>query len=61
VGQQLSEEEVSAFIRRRLAEVDVDDKRVCLVVPDGTRSCPLPLLMRAAHAALDGRRERSPW
>ena len=25
------------------------------VVPDGTRTCPLPLLLRAAHEALAGR------
>jgi len=55
VGQQLSSDEISAFVTKVLAGADLDDKRVCLVVPDGTRSCPLPLLMRAAHPALDGR------
>jgi nickel-dependent lactate racemase len=55
VGQRLSSDEVSAFVTRALAGADLDDKRVCLVVPDGTRSCPLPLLMRAVHPALDGR------
>jgi nickel-dependent lactate racemase len=28
---------------------------VCVVVPDGTRSCPLPLLLSAVHGALIGR------
>ena len=46
VGEQLSSDEVSAFVTRALARADLDDKRVCLVVPDGTRTCPLPL----AHA-----------
>ncbi len=55
VGQQLSDVEVTAFVQRSFAAVDVDGLRVCLVVPDGTRSCPLPLLMRAVHAALDER------
>ena len=48
-------DEVTAFVTRALARADLDDKRVCLVVPDGTRTCPLPLLMRAAHSALEGR------
>jgi nickel-dependent lactate racemase len=55
VGQQLSSDEVSAFVARALARADLDDKRVCLVVPDGTRTCPLPLLMRSVHSALEGR------
>ena len=55
VGQRLSENEVSVFVTRALASADLDDKRVCLVVPDGTRSCPLPLIMRAVHGALEGR------
>ena len=48
VGERLSDDEVTAFVTRALARADLDDKRVCLVVPDGTRSCPLPLLMRSA-------------
>ncbi len=40
-----------------LAGADLDGKRVCLVVPDGTRTCPLPLLLQAAHRALAGRAE----
>jgi nickel-dependent lactate racemase len=55
VDQELSSDEVTAFVTQALARADLDDKRVCLVVPDGTRTCPLPLLMRAAHAALKGR------
>ena len=29
-----------------------------MIVPDGTRSCPLPLLLSAVHEALDGRATR---
>ncbi|MEO9151783.1 MAG: lactate racemase domain-containing protein [Lapillicoccus sp.] len=47
--------EVSAFIRDQLAAHDVDGRSVCILVPDGTRSCPLPLLLGAVHAALVGR------
>jgi nickel-dependent lactate racemase len=52
---ELRPEEVAEFVDRVLSTADLDDKRVCLVVPDGTRTCPLPLLLRAAHRSLDGR------
>ncbi len=45
VGAQLSEAQVSAFVEQTFAGADLDDKRVCLVVPDRTRTCPLPLIL----------------
>jgi nickel-dependent lactate racemase len=54
-GQTLTDDEVTRFVREQLGQVDLDGRSVCVVVPDGTRSCPLPLLMRAVHAALTGR------
>jgi nickel-dependent lactate racemase len=51
----LTEEEVTDFIRQQLAAADVDGRSVCVVVPDATRSCPLPLLLTAVHGALTGR------
>jgi nickel-dependent lactate racemase len=57
-GQVLADAEVTQFVREQLAQVDVDGRSVCVVVPDGTRSCPLPLLMRAVHGALAGRASR---
>lgn len=55
VGTHLDPASVTRFVTEALAEADLDRKSVCLVVPDGTRTCPLPLLLRAAHQALDGR------
>ena len=55
VGRRLGPDEVTTFVAESFASADLDGKRVCLVVPDGTRTCPLPLLLRAAHEALDGR------
>jgi nickel-dependent lactate racemase len=54
----LTDAEVTAFVHDQLGQVDVDGRSVCVVVPDGTRSCPLPLLMRAVHGALAGRASR---
>jgi nickel-dependent lactate racemase len=51
----LTAAEVTAFIAESLAALDVDGRSVCVIVPDGTRSCPLPLLFGAVHAALHGR------
>ena len=55
VGEQLSADAVSRFVSAALAEADLDGQRVCLVVPDGTRTCPLPLLLQAAYGVLAGR------
>ena len=54
-GDPLPDETVTRFIADALAEVDLDGKTVCLIVPDATRSCPLPLLLGAVHEALTGR------
>ncbi|TDO32499.1 nickel-dependent lactate racemase [Paractinoplanes brasiliensis] len=54
----LTEEEVTGFILEQLGRLDVDGRSVCLLVPDATRTCPLPLLVSAAHRALHGRVSR---
>ena len=51
----LTEEQVREFVHEQLAAVDLDGRSVCVLVPDGTRSCPLPLLLAAVHEALHGR------
>jgi nickel-dependent lactate racemase len=54
----LSEREVTDFVAEQLAGVDADGRSVCVLVPDGTRSCPLPLLIGAVHQALHDRVSR---
>ena len=54
----LTTEQVTGFIAAQLTATDVDGKSVCIVVPDGTRTCPLPMLVGAVHAALHGRASR---
>ena len=53
--QHLSDSELTDFVNRNVAPLPLDGKDVVLVVPDGTRSMPLPLVMGAVHAALIGR------
>ncbi|MDN5789965.1 MAG: lactate racemase domain-containing protein [Micrococcales bacterium] len=54
----LAEDDVRDFIREQLDEAGLDGKSVCVLVPDGTRTCPLPLLIGAVHAALHDRVSR---
>jgi nickel-dependent lactate racemase len=54
----LAEADVTAFVAEQLARVDLDGRSVCVIVPDATRSCPLPLLLEAVHGALAGRVSR---
>ncbi len=57
-GTVLAAEQVRAFVREQLAGADLDGRSVCVLVPDGTRSCPLPLLLSAVHGSLHGRVSR---
>jgi nickel-dependent lactate racemase len=54
VGNQLSESEVREWIARHLPTDEFRDRRVLLVVPDGTRTAPLPLLFDAVFQRLHG-------
>jgi nickel-dependent lactate racemase len=51
----LDAQHVTAFITEQLAGHPFDGRSVCVLVPDATRTCPLPLLMGAVHGALHGR------
>jgi lactate racemase len=53
--QILAPDDISTFIRASLDADDYTGKRVCVLVPDATRSCPLPPLLDSVHAALHGR------
>ncbi len=53
--QVLTTEEVRAFILESLGNTDLDGKSVCLLLPDATRSTPLPMLLSCVHEALIGR------
>ncbi|MGW6130044.1 lactate racemase domain-containing protein [Cellulomonas sp. NPDC055163] len=50
-GQVLDDATVRAFVTERLAEIDLAGRTLCVLVPDATRSCPLPLLLGAVHEA----------
>jgi len=51
----LDEEEVRTFVRTNVSGLDLDGRSLCLVIPDGTRNCPLPLLLEAVQEGLGSR------
>jgi len=53
--QVLADDAVRQFVAESLGAEDFDGRSVCVIVPDGTRSCPLPLLLSAVHESLHGR------
>lgn len=47
--------EARAFVEKQLAGHDIDGKRVCIIIPDGTRSGPHALMVKAAYDAIADR------
>jgi len=54
----LTEDEVREVITSAADEPAPDGKRVLVIIPDHTRTCPLPLIARELHAAIAPRAER---
>jgi nickel-dependent lactate racemase len=54
-GGTLSEDEVQALTIQALEPMDLDGKRVLVIIPDGTRTAPIPLFFRLFHETLWGR------
>jgi nickel-dependent lactate racemase len=54
----LSGSEVRAAVTDALGRCDLDGRSLCVVVPDTSRACPLPLLVDAVHAAVRQRVSR---
>jgi nickel-dependent lactate racemase len=54
-GEYLDEEEVRALIEQALAQASLDGKRVLAIIPDSTRTAPIPLLFRLLHELLHDR------
>jgi nickel-dependent lactate racemase len=50
----LTESEVRALMSEALAKVDLNGKRVLIIIPDSTRTAPIPLFFRLFHDLLWG-------
>jgi lactate racemase len=55
IERVLTDDEVAVILHEALAREELGGRRVLLIVPDGTRTAPMPLLFRLIHAALAGR------
>ncbi|MGI8860345.1 MAG: lactate racemase domain-containing protein [Rubrobacteraceae bacterium] len=53
--RELSREETTEVVRTALAGWDLADERVLIIIPDGTRSAPIPEMFRLICAELKGR------
>ena len=52
---KISEEKALAYTRQALEEVDLDRKRVLVIIPDLTRLAPIPLFFEEVYASLSDR------
>ncbi|MFB3854853.1 MAG: lactate racemase domain-containing protein [Vicinamibacterales bacterium] len=53
--RDLSPEEIAAFVGDALARLDADGRRVLVLVPDGTRTMPMPLMFELMESSLGAR------
>src|SRR5258706_9874867 len=51
----LSEDETRELLRAAFERWDLSGRRVLVIVPDGTRTAPIPLFFRLLHELLGGR------
>jgi nickel-dependent lactate racemase len=51
-GETISDEQVRQIIAGAAGQLQPAGKRVLVVIPDYTRTCPLPLIARELHAAI---------
>jgi nickel-dependent lactate racemase len=54
-GQILDPRVVRSFVRAQVAELDLAGRTLCVVIPDATRQCPLPLLLQAVEEGVGDR------
>src|SRR5690606_32501769 len=54
----LTEAEAREFVLSAFEHAPVDGRRVLVIIPDGTRTAPIPLLYRLLYEALGTRAER---
>jgi len=51
----LTGDDVQQLLAQSLAELPLDSKRVLVIIPDGTRTAPIPLLFRVLYEQLGSR------
>ena len=54
----LSEDACRQVVAATIDQAQPDGRRVLVIIPDHTRTCPLPMMARLVHSALAGRAEK---
>ena len=55
----LTGDDVQQLLAQALTELSLDHKRVLVIIPDGTRTAPIPLLFRVLYEQLGSRWART--
>ena len=58
IEKTLSESEVRGLLREAFSGKEVKNKRLLVIIPDGTRSAPLPLMFRSLYEEFGERVQR---
>ncbi len=53
--ETLAPEQVQSLLAQAFGDMQLDDKRVLVIIPDGTRTAPIPLMFRLLYEQLAGR------
>ena len=59
IDRTLTEAEVAAVIHAAITDWQLTDRRVLVILPDGTRTAPIPQLFRLLCAELRGTSRRA--
>ncbi len=51
----LSDQQVSELVHQALADPKLDGQRILVLIPDGTRTAPIPQMFRLLHQELGKR------
>ncbi len=54
-GYHISVEEFEGFVTHEIGKITLEGKNVCLIIPDDTRGCPMPRILRAVYKAVINR------
>ena len=46
VGHYLEDDEIGELVAEALSQVDLEGKRILIIIPDSTRTAPIPLFFR---------------
>ncbi len=54
-GKLLQENEIRSIVKEALTQENLQGKRVLFIIPDGTRTAPIPLFFKLFHEELHGK------